>query len=474
MSLPDSPARVLVVEDTPTQAEVARLLLVSLGHEVRIERTASAALREALAWRPEIVMLDLQLPDYDGMKLLRQLRDADPASAIIVVTVNASINTAVEAMRGGAVDFIVKPYAKTRLLVTLANTLEKRALQTELHGARAQLSRSNFFGFIGVSPAMQAVYRTIESVAASRASVFITGESGTGKELAAEAIHQASPRASRPFVALNCGAIPRDLLESEVFGHVRGAFTGATNDRAGAASQADGGTLFLDEIGELPPDMQVKLLRFVQTGMVQKVGGAQPERVDVRFVSATNRDPAAEVAAGRFREDLYYRLYVVPLELPPLRERDGDIMLIARHFLTAFAREEGRAFRGFSEPTEQILRGHSWPGNVRQLQNVIRNTVVLHEGEIVEAGMLPPLGRSAPPESRLATPVATVVVAAPPPHVAAQGPAEPDILPMALMERRLIEAALAATGNDVGRAAALLEVSASTIYRKMQVWREAS
>ena len=477
-------ARILVVEDNPTQAELARALLATLGHEVRLVGTAAAALEAATAWAPDAVLLDIELPDYDGLVLMRQMRAAGVGGAIIVVTMHGSINTAVEAMRGGAVDFIVKPYSGARLSVTLANAIEKRALERELQGARAKLARGRFFGFVGASPQMQAVYRTIESVAASRASVFVTGESGTGKELAAEAIHKASPRAGHPFVALNCGAIPRDLLESEVFGHVRGAFTGATTDRIGAASQADGGTLFLDEIGELPPEMQVKLLRFVQTGQVPKLGAPRTERVDVRFVCATNRDPAAEVAAGRFREDLFYRLYVVPIELPPLRQRGDDVLTIARHFLAQFSREEGRSFRDFTAEAAQVLANYGWPGNVRQLQNVVRNVVVLHDAELVERTMLPPLTQApgarleAATEPALAPLPAGVVrlgdaPAGPHPVAEANSASPVEIEPLATMERRLIQTALAHTDGDVGRAAALLQVNASTIYRKLQNWRAA-
>ncbi|MBU6499220.1 MAG: sigma-54 dependent transcriptional regulator, partial [Rhodospirillales bacterium] len=383
-------ARVLVVEDNATQAELARALIGGLGHEVRVAGTAALALATAQDWQPDAILLDVELPDYNGFELMVRLKSAGIDAAVLVVTANGSVNSAVEAMRAGAVDFLVKPYAKARLSVTLGNVLESRALRAELGRVRARLERDSFFGFIGASAPMQAAYRTIESVAASRASVFITGESGTGKELAAEAIHKASPRAGRGFVALNCGAIPRELLESEVFGHVRGAFTGAAADRVGAARLADGGTLFLDEIGEMPLEMQVKLLRFVQTGSFAPVGASRVERVDVRFVCATNRDPMIEVQEGRFREDLFYRLHVVPLELPPLRAREGDVLLIARHFLTSFAREEGRRFERFSPEAEARLAAYAWPGNVRQLQNVVRNVVVLHDGAVVEAAMLPP------------------------------------------------------------------------------------
>lgn len=501
-----APARVLVVEDTPTQAELARLLLEKLGHDVRIETAAAPALAAARSWRPDAVLMDIELPDYSGLELMKRLAAEGIDAAIIVLTANASINLAIDAMRAGAVDFIAKPYASARLSVTLANALEKRALEREstrlkqandvLTSRLETLDRRRFHGFIGACAGMQVVYRTIESVAASRASVFITGESGTGKELAAEAVHKASPRAGRPFVALNCGAIPRDLLESEVFGHIKGAFTGATADRPGAAKLADSGTLFLDEIAEMPLEMQVKLLRFVQTGTFSAVGSGKVEKVDVRFVCATNRDPLLEVQAGRFREDLYYRLYVVPVELPPLRERGEDVLLIARHFLSAYTSEEHRRFRGFSPEAERRLLAYAWPGNVRQLQNVVRNIVVLHDAERVEAEMLPALLHraalapvaaplvAAPPvtEPPVAAPAAPepLVYAdpAPPPVCAAAeppplppAPEEDVVLPLAVMERRLITAALRRTGNDVPRAAALLEVNPSTIYRKLQAWR---
>ena len=489
-------ARVLIVEDTPTQAEVARALLRDLGHEIRIAETGASALEQGLGWQPDAILMDLELPDFSGFEAMRRLRAAGVEAAIIVVTAHGSVNHAVEAMREGAVDFIVKPFAKTRLTVTLQNALEKRALATELRAVKAQLSRDRFFGFIGASPAMQAVYRTIESVAASKANVFITGESGSGKELAADAVHRASPRRARPFIALNCGAIPRDLLESEIFGHVKGAFTGATETRPGAARLADGGTLFLDEIGDMPLDMQVKLLRFVQTGTFQPVGASKAEKVDVRIVSATNRDPWAEVEAGRFREDLYYRLYVVPLELPPLRDRGDDVLLIARQFLVSFAREEGKRFRGFTREAERALADYSWPGNVRQLQNAIRNIVVLHDGERVERAMLPPMllrssraptvSTAAPPTVAEAPPV--MPEPAPSPAVAEPTPPQPApsseppadepprapeaFLPLAEMEKRHILAALDVTGQDVPRAATMLGVNPSTIYRKLQSWRE--
>ncbi|MDB5379165.1 MAG: sigma-54-dependent Fis family transcriptional regulator [Rubritepida sp.] len=457
------PARILLVEDTPTQAEIAKAMLRDGGHEIRHAETAGAALALALEWKPDAVLVDLVLPDFSGIELMRRLRAAQLEAAMIVLTAHGSVKTAVEAMQEGASDFILKPYTSARLRVTLDNALEKRELRQQLDVAKSQLGRGRFYGFVGASPPMQAIYRTIESVVSSRATVFVTGESGTGKELAAEALHQASPRAGRPFIALNCGAIPRDLLESELFGHVKGAFTGATDNRLGAARAADGGTLFLDEIGEMPAEMQVKLLRFVQSGVVTPLGGTKSEKVDVRLVCATHRDILAEVQAGRFREDLYYRIYVVPIELPPLRLRGEDAVLVARHLLGLYAREEGKAFSGFDAEAETAIRAYPWPGNVRQLQNVLRNAVVLHGGTLVTREMLPVL-------------LLHESVAEPVPFTPARPTLEAltsRIEPLAASEKRLILQALEHTGQDVPRAAALLEINPSTIYRKLTAWKQA-
>ncbi len=534
--------RILVVEDLAAQAELARIFLAGLGFEVRIAATGAAALEAVSEWQPDGLLLDIELPDVNGLDLLKQIQANGSDAVVVVVTASASMETAKAAIRAGAEDFVVKPYNKDRLSVTLSNALQRRALahgqreletrlthaQTRLQDAEAKLSPKGFVGFIGASEPMRAVYDIIQGVARSKASVFITGESGTGKELAAEALHKSSPRAARQFIALNCGAIPRDLLESEIFGHMKGAFTGATSDRVGAAKLADGGTLFLDEIGEMPLEMQVKLLRFVQTGIFSPVGSSKPVQVDVRFVCATNRDPMLEVQAGRFPEDLYYRLYVVPVELPPLRERGQDVLLIARDFLARFAKEERRGFRGFSSTSEAMLMAYPWPGNVRQLQNVVRNIVVLHDGEVVSPDMIPaPVNRpgaappiAAPPiaaqqiraERRRAEDAPTQSLAemvasapeyiepetvyVPPPEPVYQMPATPhpityaapfaapippityaaapemEIMPLATMERRLILAALSRTDNDIPRAAALLEINPSTVYRKVSAWRK--
>lgn len=312
----------------------------------------------------------------------------------------------------------------------------------------------------------------IESAAPSRATTFITGESGTGKELCAEAIHQKSPRAKQRFVTLNCAAIPKDLMESEIFGHVKGAFTDAISDRDGAASLADGGTLFLDEICEMNLVLQTKLLRFIQTGRIQKVGGDVEEPVDVRFVCATNRDPLQAVAQGEFREDLYYRLHVIPIHLPPLRERDNDILLLANRLLIEFAHEEGKRFRGFDDEAAKAMARYSWPGNVRQMQNVLRNVVVLNDAERVAIDMLPSnfAGSLAPrvsiketttPDPRARGPEATPVATG-----------EASIIPLWRIERKAIEDAIKRCDGNIPRAAVFLEVSPSTIYRKLQSWEK--
>jgi DNA-binding NtrC family response regulator len=309
---------------------------------------------------------------------------------------------------------------------------------------------------------MKQVFDLIIQAAPSRSTILITGESGTGKELCAEAIHRRSPRRDQPFIALNCGAIPRDLMESEIFGHVKGAFTGAVADREGAAVRADGGTLFLDEICELPPELQTKLLRFLQTGQVTAVGGSRDRKVDLRIVCATNRDPAEEVRHGRFREDLYYRLLVIPVTLPPLREREDDVLLIARQFLHDYAAEEGKTFGDFDIEVAEDLQRYAWPGNVRQLQNVVRNIVVLHDGGRVSRAMLPSPVRSLIPAAQPSRPIEL-----PPPMPS--GAASP-VRPLWMVEKETIEAAITACDGHVPRAAALLGISASTIYRKRLNW----
>ncbi|AXS40221.1 sigma-54 dependent transcriptional regulator [Breoghania sp. L-A4] len=383
-----SKARVLLVEDTLSLATLYGASLTQAGLPVDHVATGKEALEHLETGAYQVVLLDLQLPDINGFEVMRSLRERGIDVTTVVVTGQGSVVTAVEAMRRGAYDFLVKPVAAERMITTVRNAQERAMLQRTVEDLSPEIGTAGFFGFIGRSMIMRSVYRMIESVSKSRATVFITGESGTGKEVCADAIHRGGPRRDKPFIAINCAAIPRDLIESEVFGHIKGSFTGAIADRDGAAALADGGTLFLDEICEMDTALQSKLLRFLQTGRIQPVGSSEHKTVDVRVICATNRDPAQEVAAGRFREDLFYRLHVLPIHLPPLRERSGDVIDIATHFLHVYAREERKAFMSLSTEAQELLMSQPWPGNVRELQNVVRNAVVLNDGEVVTSAML--------------------------------------------------------------------------------------
>lgn len=464
--------KILLVEDTPA---LARTYCGYLRHEpvevthVETGADALAALRDA---PPDAVLLDLRLPDMDGMDILREISAQKSGLPVIVITAHGSINTAVDAMQAGAADFLVKPFNAERLKVTLKNLLEKKQLATMVQVYEKETDRRSFEGFVGSSLPMQSVYRAIESAAASDATVFVTGESGTGKEICATAIHTLSRRSNGPFVPINCAAIPAELIESEIFGHVKGAFTGAVADRKGAAEQADGGTLFLDEICEMDSLLQSKLLRFVQTGTFTKIGSSTPRTVDIRFVCATNRNPMAEVRAGRFREDLYYRLHVIPIELPPLRERGQDILEIARHFLATYSAREGKAFDGFDDAACDALLGQPWPGNVRELQNFVQKTVVMQRGGTVSADMLPlvpetqPSDGTPPPRYPGSTADDTEVRATDLESLARA------IRPLDQVEREAIEKALRLCNDDVRKAAVFLNVAPATIYRKLRAWRD--
>ena len=458
---------VLIVEDSLSLGAVYRGYLREEPYQVEHVPDGASAMARLQRDPPQAMLLDLQLPDMDGMAILRHVHEHRMPIAVVIITGHGSVDKAVDAMRYGAFDFIEKPLNQKRMIITLRNALDRLQMSDLVDRIRDDFQRDHYHGFVGVSLPMQAVYRIIDSAAPSRATVFITGESGTGKEVCAEAIHRQSDRRDAVFVPLNCAAIPRDLMESEIFGHVRGAFTGAVRDRIGAAKLADGGTLFLDEIAEMDLDLQSKLLRFVQTGTYQPVGSTTLERVDVRFICATNRDPLAEVAAGRFREDLFYRLHVIPIHLPALRQRQDDILELANHFLARYAKEEGKELIGFDSEVQSIFLAYEWPGNVRQLQNVIQNVVVLYDGELVTRDMLPPplndLEPGAVSKSRRPAPR--------PRPAAVQSPSdEVAIRPLKDIEKEAIEQAIAYFDDNIPRAAAALGVSPSTIYRKRQTW----
>ncbi|MFO1089288.1 MAG: sigma-54 dependent transcriptional regulator [Hyphomicrobiales bacterium] len=464
--------RILVVEALPSLAQLMRVQLETLGHSVHVAATAAQASLRADARELDLVVLD---PAVDGVTDLKLIADiAERAGTpVIAVSANGSIAQAVAAMRAGAADYLAKPVSKEKLAAAIDVAVTAAQAVARLAGASNDRSPAKttepLHRFIGASSVMQEVYRRIRAVAGSSAPVFITGESGTGKELAAEAIHALSRRSRGPLVAINCGAIPHELMESEIFGHVKGAFTGAIADRVGAAKLANGGTLFLDEICELDPALQTKLLRFVQTGIVQPVGSAASERVDVRIVCATNRSPLAEVRSGRFREDLYFRLHVLTLHMPPLKARGDDVLALAANFLKSYAQEEGRAFNRFSPDAEAALRAHGWPGNVRELQNAIRQAVVLHEGSEIEASML---GLALTGDG-LAFDLSRDLDIATDGEVAAlKGMRARLAGDLKDIQRSAIEQAIAACGGSVPKAARMLGVAPSTVYRRRGAWDE--
>ncbi len=460
---------VLLIEDLPSLQLVYKSVLMAAGHGVRVASTAADGMAQFIETAPDVVLLDLVLPDRDGLEVMQDMLALRPETAIIVITANGSINKAVEAMRAGAHEFLVKPFDEQRFLGAVTNAAGDHSLRRMGNPPIVAIAKSppppvasTTGAFIGSSDPMNRIHAKIRSVAQSMATVFITGESGTGKELCALAVHDKSSRAAGPFIALNCGAIPQDLLESEVFGHMKGSFTGAISDKPGAAAAADGGTLFLDEICEMAPALQTKLLRFLQTSTVQPVGATRPRKVNVRIVCATNVDPLDAVRRGQFREDLYYRLYVVPIHMPPLRERGDDVIEIAEAALARFAEEEGRHFDGIAHDVRALFRRLPWPGNVRQLLNVIRNVVVLNEGGIVTRQMLP--GDLAKGDVMPAGPGTLNHASAEPGLDGLIGKT------MAEIEQTVIEATLARHGGSVPKAARVLDISPSTLYRKIEGW----
>ena len=472
-----TPTKLMMVEDSSSLATIYRAYLSNEPYDLVCVETLGRAHATLDAFEPDIVLLDIELPDGNGMDFLDYVMELPRPPVVIVMTAHGTSDMAVRAIDMGALDFLTKPFDRARLRVTLANAAEKLSLGRQVD-ALAHRQRGTFGSFIGASSAMQSVYETIEALAPTDATGFIVGESGTGKEFAAEAIHSFSRRSTGEFVAINCGAIPGELMESELFGHVKGAFTGASAAREGAASVANGGTLFLDEICEMDLELQKKLLRFIQTGTFRKVGSNTLETVDVRFVCATNRDPLIEVREGRFREDLFYRLHVVPVRMPPLRERGEDVLLIAKHFLERFSHEAGKGFQDFASDARQHFLRYPWPGNVRQLQNVIQQTVILNDGELIELAMLPVDVREGHIEEATAEPTAA---AAPEPistTPAADNPMEDTLAvrraiePLWMVEKRAIEAAIDACDGNINRAAGLLEVAPSTLYRKRQAWNK--
>ncbi len=447
--------RILVVDDEVNARSALTELLRDEGYEVEMAADAFKALGKVESFGPDIVVTDLKMPGMDGIELVKKLRSGEEPLAVVVMTAFGAVQTAVTAMRAGAADYLTKPLNFSELVVVIERVLETEHLRKETRQLRARISdRVAPNNIIGEAPAMQQVFEIVDQVAPSRASVLITGESGTGKELVANAIHQRSPRAKGPFIKLHCAALAESLLESELFGHERGSFTGAHGRKDGRFSLADGGTLFLDELGEISPAIQVKLLRFLQEHEFERVGGTDTIKVDVRVLAATNRNLTEEIAKGRFREDLFYRLNVVALEMPSLRDRQSDIPSLAEFFLTKYAKRNDKPIDRLAQETLELLLSYNWPGNVRELENAIERAVVLTTGSIVEPRALPATVR---------------------PTIQAHANGAPPIpgSTMDELERYAILETMKVTGGSTSKAAEMLGVSPRTIQYRLHQYNEA-
>ncbi len=466
----DARARVLVADDEASIRFVLREALEEIGHEVVDVDSGEAAWSLLPGGGFDIAFLDIRMPEPTGLELLDRLRGMGSETAVVVITAQNTLENAVEAMKRGALDYLVKPFPVAAVVALVAKALRTRALEREVRTLRREVrGRSGGGGdrLVGRSNAILDVFKTIGRVAARDVAVLITGESGTGKELVARAIHQASARAAGAFVAVNAAAIPRELLESELFGHEKGAFTGAIESRLGRFREASGGTLFLDEIGDMPLEMQAKLLRVLQSDEVTAVGGKRAEKVDVRIVAATHRNLDLHVRDGRFREDLLYRLRVVPIEIPPLRERPEDIPVLAEHFTARYADELGTQARLLSEPALDLICAYEWPGNVRELENAIKRALVLASHDVLTPDDFAFLRGAPPPPAEAGGSLEDLVRS----EVEAmlRGPDPRDLHPCLLerTERPLLEAVLAHTGGNQLRAAALLGINRNTLRKKL-------
>jgi DNA-binding NtrC family response regulator len=457
-ALPTTGDVVALVEDDPTTRLLTRTFLESAGYTVR-EFDSERAVREAPGPMPTVACVDLGLGEQSGFDVMSYLREQDPELPTIVVTAERAVDTAVAAMRAGAYDYLTKPVDRDRLLHSVRRACERRRLVDRVKNLQSELGTNPLAGaVVGGGPAMVELSRQVERVIESDVAVCLLGESGTGKELVARAIHRGGPRRNGPFIAINCAAIPASLQESELFGHERGAFTGATQTRLGCFERARGGTLLLDEIGEMSAATQAVLLRTLQERTVRRVGGSAEIPVDVRIVCATHRDLRSEVDSGRFREDLYFRLVVYPIRLPPLRERVEDIPLLVAHFLDKLRSRAAHAVRSISADAIDVLARHAWPGNVRELENVIHRSVLASRGDEIGLSDLPPDLRTA-----------HVPVAAAAPRESSEDLLGDDdeVIPLRELEQRAIRKALRLTRGSVGRAAKLLGIGRATLYRRL-------
>jgi DNA-binding NtrC family response regulator len=441
--------RVLIVEDDPATRSGLAELVQAWGFQTDEASDGEEGFRKVTSFRPAIIVSDLVMPRMGGHELLRTLKDQLSDISFILLTAQGTIESAVDAIKDGAYDYLSKPVDPQRLKILLQKALERQETLREVRLLRRQLREQGSFGrIVGNSPGIRSLYRVVEQAAPTSASVLIWGESGTGKELIAQTIHELSPRASFPFVAINCAAIPETLLESEIFGHEKGAFTGAHDRRTGVFELAHRGTLFLDEIAEMMPATQVKLLRVLQERTFRRLGGRQEQTVDVRVIAATNRDPSDAVRDGKLREDLYYRLNVFTIDLPPLRERRADIPLLVQTFLNEFNTRNNKAVRAVDQESMYLLERYPWPGNIRELRNVIERATILAEGDFIEARHLPP-----PVVSRSEQALPTVTLS--------PGTTVDEA------ERRLILLTLEHTRNNKTRAAEILGISLKTLHNKL-------
>jgi len=453
MTATTSGERVLIVEDEPTTRLGLTELVSTWGFTTESAADGQEALQRITSFRPSIVISDLVMPRMGGLELLHALREEGNALTIVILTAQGTVETAVEAIKQGAYDYLTKPVEPQRLKILLDKIVERQDTLREVKVLRKQLREHGSFGkMIGNSSQMRKVYQTIEQAAPTQANVLIWGESGTGKELVAQTIHQLSPRAQMPFVPINCAAIPETLLESEIFGHEKGAFTGASDRREGCFELADRGTLFLDEIAEMTPATQVKLLRVLQERKFRRLGGRQEQTVDVRVIAATNVNPAEAVKNGKLREDLYYRLNVFAIELPPLRQRKDDLSLLIQSFLAEFNDRNNKSVSAIDPSAMRILEQYNWPGNVREVRNVVERAVILANSEFIEPKHLPPLVTDSPD-------VAKPVVALEPGTTVEEA------------ERRLILMTLEHTRDNKTRAAEILGISLKTLHNKLNKLR---
>ncbi len=451
--------RILLIDDDPGNRDALSLLLRRAGHQVQSAISGETGLKLLHQGGFDVVITDLFLPGISGIEILKKVKEQSSPANVILITGNASAETAVEAMKEGAFDYITKPINFDKLSVIIAKAVDKNRLMAENLYLREQLQgKFKFSSIIGSSLAMQQVFRRMEKIVATDSTILILGESGTGKEVVAKAIHYNGPRKKKPFIAINCGAIPAELLESELFGHVKGSFTGAISDKAGKFEAAHGGTVFLDEIATMPTHLQMKLLRVLQEHEVEKVGSTKKIQLDVRVVSATNANLEEEVAAGNFREDLYYRLNVIPVHLPPLRQRQEDILLLARHFLIHTCATMKRTLMGLASDAARAMELYSWPGNVREMENVIERAVTLADGSDIEIHDLPPA---------IAAQLGKQINGAPSaPRVGKEGVDMPAVI--SDIERQMIAEALELAGGVKARAAALLSINRTTLVEKVK------